>query len=311
MKRRLMLQTGLALAAPGLLASRASAAEVLRIGDQRGGLKSVMQASGQLAGTEGRFTWSIFAAAAPLLEALNADALDAGGVGDAPFAFARAAGAPVKAIGATRSSGASTALLVRGDAPYRSFADLKGKTIGTGRGSVGHFLVMAARAQAGLAPGDIRLAFLQPSDGKPALINGSIDAWSTWSQYVFLALKQDDARILIDGRGLMSGLSYTLATERAIAAKRELLMDFNRRAVAAQRWGLGHVDEYAAIWSRETGVPLDVSRQTLQARGFSPVDIDDGLVQDQQRTVELYAREQVLPKSYDVSSAFDRSFNVL
>jgi sulfonate transport system substrate-binding protein len=299
------------LAAPVIVTRRAKAAEVLRIGDQRGGLKSVMQVSGQLTGTDDRFTWSIFAAAAPLLEALNAGALDVGGVGDAPFAFARSAGAPVKAIGATRSSGASTALLVRGDAPYRSFADLKGKTIGTGRGSVGHFLVMAARARAGLAPGDIHLVFLQPSDGKPALINGSIDAWSTWSQYVYLAVKQDNARILIDGRGLMSGLSYTLATESAIGAKRELLMDFNRRVVAAQRWGLEHVDAYAEIWSRETGVPLDVSKQTLQARGFTPVNIDDDLVRDQQKTVDLYARELVLPKPYDVSPAFDRSFNVL
>ena len=311
MKRRPLLHAGLGLALPALLPGRARAATLLRIGDQRGGLKSVMQAAGQLAGTEDRFTWSIFAAAAPLVEALNADALDVGGVGDAPFAFARGAGAMVKAIGATRSSGASTALVVRGDAPYRSFADLKGKTIGTGRGSVGHFLVMAARAQAGLGPSDIRLAFLQPSDGKPALINGAIDAWSTWSQYVFLALKQDNARILIDGRGLMSGLSYTVATETAIAAKRALLLDFNRRAVAAQRWGLEHVDDYAAIWSRETGVPVDVSKQTLEARGFAPVNIDDQVVADQQRTVDLYAQERVLPNRYDVAPAFDRSFNVL
>jgi sulfonate transport system substrate-binding protein len=309
MNRRHFLQAAPGLAAPFLLVRRAKAAEVLRIGDQRGGLKSVMQASGQLAGTDDRFAWNIFGAAAPLLEALNADALDVGGIGDAPFAFARGAGALVKAIGATRSSGASTALLVRSDAPYRSFADLKGKTIGTGRGSVGHFLVMAARARAGLGPGDIRLAFLQPSDGKPALANGSIDGWATWSQYVFLAVKQDNARIVIDGRGLMSGLSYTLATEKAIDAKRELLLDFTRRAVIAQRWGLEHLDAYASIWSRETGVPVDVSRLTLEARGFKPVRIDDTVVRDQQNTVDLYAQERVLPRRYDVSEAFDRSFN--
>ena len=41
-------------------------------GDQKGGAKSLMTASGLLAGIEHMIEWNIFAAAAPLLEALNA-----------------------------------------------------------------------------------------------------------------------------------------------------------------------------------------------------------------------------------------------
>ena len=140
-----------------------------------------------------------------------------------------------------------------------------------------HHVVVAQRMghgavdlRRGPGAGGIHPAFLQPSNGKPAAINRSIDAWSTWHQHVFLALRQDNARILIDGPGLMSGLSYTLAIKAPVAAKRQLLTDLNRRAVAARRWGLEHVDEYAAIWSRETGVPPDVSTLTLQARVDPP-----------------------------------------
>jgi sulfonate transport system substrate-binding protein len=195
----------------GLLAAgtrQSIASPMLRVGDQKGGAKSLMTASGVLTGIDHLIEWNIFAAAAPLLEALNAGAIDCGGVGDAPFAFARAAGVRAKVIAATRSSGASTALLVPATSKALTFADLKGRTIGTGKGSVGHFLVLAAREKAGLSANDINLAFLSPADAKAAFVSGAIDAWSTWGPYVYLATNQNKARILMDGQGLMSGLSY-------------------------------------------------------------------------------------------------------
>jgi sulfonate transport system substrate-binding protein len=299
--RRAVLATGLAM--PFV----ARAATTLRIGDQRGGLKSVMQAADVL--QDAPFGWSVFPAASPLLEALNADAIDCGGVGDAPFAFAHASGSPIKIFAATRSTGASTAMLVHAGSPYQNFADLKGKTIATAKGSVGHYLVVAARDKAGLKPSDITIAFLSPADAGSAFANNSVDAWATWSQYVYLALAHGDARILLDGKGLMSGLSYEVATTKAIAEKHDLIADFKRRLERALRWGLAHPDEYAAAWSKETGVPLDVSKQTLKARGFTPAPIDQTVIDDQTRTVSLYVRERVLPKQTDVASGFDRSFS--
>ncbi len=301
------------LAALGLSAAfarPARASPVLQLGDQKGGTRSLMTASGVLDDAEIPIDWNIFAAAAPLLEALNAGVIDCGGVGDAPFAFARAAGVRAKIIAATRSSGSSTALLVPAKSTAQSFADMKGRSIGTGRGSVGHYLVVAARERAGLAPADIRLVFLSPADAKAAFVSGAIDAWSTWSQYVYLAVAQDKARILLDGQGLMSGLSYYVATERAIAEKRDLLKAFTRRLRAALIWGLANVDAYAAAWANETGVPYEVSRETLKARGFEPAPIDAQMIADQQHTVDLYVREGVLPGRYDASAGFDASFNV-
>ena len=305
LNRRTFALTGLSAA----LAPSARANTILRIGDQKGGIKSLMTAAGTLAGIETRIEWYLFAAAAPLLEALNAGAIDCGGVGDAPFAFARAAGIRAKIVAATRSSGASTSLLVRKDAPYRTFADLKGRTIGTGKGSVGHFLAIAARDQAGLAPTDINFAFLAPADAQAAFAASAIDAWSTWSQYVYLALAQNDARILLDGKSLMSGLSYTVATDQAIAGKRDTLRLYLQRMNTALRWGLRNTDPYATAWAAETGVPFEVARQTLLAQRFAPAPINPAMVADQQHTVDLYANEHVLPTRYDTASAFDSQLN--
>ena len=310
MKRRRMLRRHLLASTVGVaLARQASGASTLRIGDQKGGYKSLMEASGAFRDIEHRIEWVPFVAAAPLLEALNAGAIDCGGVGDAPFAFARAAGLRAKAIVATRSPATSTAVLVTAGSTGATFSDLKGRTIGTGKGSVGHFLVVAARDRAGLSPKDVNVAFLAPADAKAAFVGGSIDAWSTWSQYVWLAVAQNSARVLIDGQGLMSGLSYFVASERAIGEKRDVLGSFTERLRVALGWGLEHVDAYAEAWAKEISVPYIVARQTLLARGFAPVAIDAGVVADQQRTINLYAREHVLPASYDAAQAFDVSFN--
>jgi sulfonate transport system substrate-binding protein len=304
--RRLVLSAGLS----ATWTQRGKASPILRVGDQKGGAKSLMTASGALTGIDHLIEWNIFAAAAPLLEALNAGAIDCGGVGDAPFAFARAAGVRAKVIAATRSSGASTALLVPGTSAARTFADLKGRTIGTGKGSVGHFLVLAARKAAGLSASDINLAFLSPADAKAAFVSGAIDAWSTWGPYVYLAVDQNNARILLDGQGLMSGLSYEVAAERAIAEKRDLLRIFSDRLEKALHWGLANVDAYATAWSNETGVPYEVSRQTLLVRGFEPAPIDARMIADQQHTVDVYFENSVLPIRYDAATGFDASFNL-
>src|ERR1700758_60338 len=121
-----------ALFVAGLLLSAiasGSAQTTLRVGDQKGNSQAVMEAAGVLKDVPYKIEWKEFAAAAPLLEALGAGALDSGLVGDAPFTFAAAANVPVKAIGAIRQTGDGLAVLVPKDSTIKTFDDLKGKKI--------------------------------------------------------------------------------------------------------------------------------------------------------------------------------------
>ena len=54
----------------------------LRVGSQRGGLQSLLEASGQARDLPYRIEWSEWQAAQPILEALNAGAVDIGSMGD-------------------------------------------------------------------------------------------------------------------------------------------------------------------------------------------------------------------------------------
>jgi sulfonate transport system substrate-binding protein len=144
----------------------------LKVGSQRGGTKAILIASGALEGAPYKIEWSEFAAAQPLLEAVAAGAVDLGEAGDAPFLFAYAGGSSIKAVQAGKSGGSATALLVRKDAPIRSVADLRGKKIATGRGSIGHYLLLRLLEEAELKPTDVQIVFLSPGDAKAAFSSG-------------------------------------------------------------------------------------------------------------------------------------------
>jgi len=186
---------GIAITASALAAD----AVTLRVGDQKGGNRSLLEIAGLAGDLPYQIEWSEFPAAAPILEALNAGALDVGYTGDLAFLTVYAAGAPIKAIGGTRADARTQAILVRQDSPIKTAADLKGKRLAGTRGGWGQFLIDATLEKAGHGIGDATFAPLGPVDAKIALVAGSIDGWAVWEPYVSYATLKDHARIVADG----------------------------------------------------------------------------------------------------------------
>src|SRR6266403_4722931 len=242
----------------------AAAQTTLRVGDQKGNSQAVMEAAGVLKDVPYRIEWKEFAAAAPLLEALNAGAIETGLVGDAPFTFAAASNASVKAIAAIRQSREGLAILVPETSAIQSFDDLRGKKIATGRGSIGHQLILAALESKGWKVSDVQIAFLAPSDAKIAYMQGSVDAWSTWEPYVSQEEVLFQSRRVITAEGITPGLGFQVATPNAIRDKRPELEDFVRRLTAARAWSLTNVSAYAQTWGRLMNSPPAVPLNWLR-----------------------------------------------
>jgi len=309
---RRQLIAGLALG--GLAASLAACAKgggqpVLKVGSQRGGTKAVLLASGALEGAPYRIEWSEFPAAAPLLEALSAGAVDLGEAGDAPFLFAYAGGARIKAVQAGKSGGGGTAILVRKDSPIGTPADLRGRKIATGRGSIGHYLLLRVLENAGLKPADVTLVYLTPGDAKAAFTAGSIDAWVTWGSYIALARLHDAARILADGTGVISGFGYEAASERAIADKRPQVEDFLRRLAKARRWAAANPEAFAKVLSRETGLSDEIALYTVRNYRLLPTPIGQDSVTEATAVLDRFRAAGAITSSRDPAGAFDASFN--
>lgn len=286
----------------------ARAETVLRIGDQVGGVQSLLEASHGLDGAPYRVEFSQFPAAAPLLEALNADALDIGYTGDVPFLFAYAAGVPIRVIGALHYQAIDNSLLVPGASPVHSVADLKGKRIAVNKGGNGHFLALALLEHAKIDPKDVTLLYLGPSDAKAAFASGAVDAWAVWDPYVALA-EAGGARIVADSTGVFPSNSFEEARVDAIATKRDAIQDFHDRVQRARLWALDHVGETAAVLSRLTKIPLAVTTVQLGRDKPTPIPVDEALRASTQGEADLFHRNRVLPKPADLSQAFDPSFS--
>jgi len=306
--RRLVLiplLANLAVVALGLAACQPKAASdapmVLKIASQKGGTKSLMLAAHALDGAPYRVEWSEFPSAQALLEAL----------GGAPFVFAYAAGSKIRAVAATRAAagGASTAILVPDGSSVRTAADLRGRRIATGRGSVGHYLLLRVLEREGLTPKDVSVVYLNPGDAKAAFASGAVDAWATWGAYVRLAELDNHARVLADGQGLLHGIGFEAATDTAIANKRVALADFLHRLATAERWEKTHTAEYAQVLARETGLPPDVALYVATRARGEPTAIDAGVVAEERDTLSHFVRAGVIPSAPDITGALDSSFN--
>ena len=287
----------------------AGAQTVLRVGDQKGNAQAVMEAAGVLKDVPYKVEWKEFVAAAPLLEALGAGAIDTGLVGDAPFTFAAAANVPVKAITAIRQSREGLAILVPENSLIRSFDDLRGKKIATGRGSIGHQLILAALEAKGWTTNEVQLVFLAPSDAKLAYSQGSVDAWSTWEPYVSQEEVLFKSRTVITGEGLTPGLSFTVATPSAIRDKRDALVDFVKRLTAARAWSQSHVEGYAETWGKLMNIPPAVAVNWLSRAKITIAPIDDAVIADEQKTIDLYFRAGLIKQKLDAGAIVDRSFS--
>ncbi|CAI8758573.1 sulfonate transport system substrate-binding protein [Pseudomonas chlororaphis] len=302
----LLLAVAFALAAP----AQAADLQPLRVANQKSTIKVLLEVSGELKDVPYEIQFSEFPAAAPLGEALNAGAVDIGGLGDAPYVFALGAGAPLKVVSIVHAEGRyTTAILAPRDSPLNDARDLKGKRIVTTCGSIGHFLAIKALRSVGLSTRDVQFIYLLPSESRILLDNGSADAWSTWAPYTTIATTQSQAKVLVSGDNLLSNHLYLAATRQAITDKRQQLEDFVARVDRAYRWTNAHPQEFAAAQAQVTGLPLAVHLAVAQATHMQPVAIDDQVIGGLQTTADIYREEGILSRPIDVSQGFDKSFN--
>lgn len=285
---------------------------VLRVGDQKAGSKALLAAAGLLDGTSYKIDWKEFTSGPPLLEALNAGAVDIGGVGDTPPIFAAAAGSKITLVAATYSNPTGAAILVPKDSPITSPAQLKGKKVALAKGSSANAHLLNVLSRAGLSFADITPAYLQPADALAAFSSNSIDAWAIWDPYTALAQERTGARILVDGTGgLQSGLGFQVASPAALAdtEKQAALRDYLDRLARARAWVRTHNDQWSAAWSKEAGIPVSVAKTAVQRADARSVPIDDKLVTAEQSTADGFAKAGLIPKSIDVAAIADRRFN--
>ncbi|MFD3995191.1 ABC transporter substrate-binding protein [Streptomyces sp. NPDC058583] len=286
---------------------------VLNVGDQKGGAEALLRAAGELDDLPYRVTWSTFTSGPPLLEAVNAKAVDIGSVGNTPPVFAAGADSKITVVSATHGDSAGEAILVAKDSPLRSTRDLKGKKVAVAQGSSAHFQLISSLTRAGLKLADVQITLLQPADALAAFTSGKVDAWAVWDPYTSQVLLSGKGRVLADGRGLVNGLGFQVAAPSALAdpAKAKAIGDFVERLRRAQDWVFDHPDVWAKVWAKETGLPYEVALAAVKRSNGTriPVALDDAAVASEQKIADTFAALGLIPRTFRFADYVDTRFN--
>ncbi|MFF0744765.1 ABC transporter substrate-binding protein [Streptomyces sp. NPDC004111] len=285
----------------------------LNVGDQKGGSEAILRAAGELKDLSYKIKWSTFTSGPPLLEAVNAKAVDVGGVGNTPPVFAAGSGSKIRVVGASHGSSAGEAVVVPKGSPLRRPADLKGRSVAVAQGSSAHYQLIASLKKAGLGIGDVQLKFLQPADALAAFSRGKVDAWAVWDPYTAQVLRTPGTRVLATGEGVTNGLSFQVASPGALddTAKSKAIGDYLARLERAQAWVFKHPEEWAKVWAKETGLPYEVALDAVK-RSYGtrvPVAVDDAAVASEQRIADTFAELKLIPRKFAFKDFVDKRFN--
>lgn len=262
----------------------------LRIGYQRNGVWPLLKAKGVL---EKKFpnikvSWAVFPAGPQLLEALNAGAIDIGSTGDTPPIFAQAAGTPLVYVAQVAGSGAGSAVLVPENSPLKTLADLKAKKVAFQKASSSHLLIVRALEKAGLTYKDITPVFLAPSEARAAFQSGSIDAWVIWDPFRASAIKELNARALVEGQDVSKLRSFIEGSKNFVKDYPDTVRAVVDEVRTWQAWIYQNQDEYAEILSKETGLAVDVIKFSLRSEVVEYLWLDDAGIEYQQKVADIF-----------------------
>lgn len=293
------------LALPG--AAVAQEKNVLRIGFQKYGTLPLLKARGtldkRLAAQGIEVQWREFPAGPQLLEGLNVGSVDFGTVGEAPPIFAQAANANLVYVANEPPAPAGEAIILPKDSTIKSVAELKGKKIALNKGSNVHYLLVKALEKAGVAYQDVQTIYLPPADARAAFERGSVDAWVIWDPFLAAAEKQIGARVLVDGKGLVSNHQFYLAS-RPYAEKYPAIVKILIEELAkTDEWSARNLKEVTAILAPQLGLEPAVVELAASRLSYGIKPISETVLVEQQKIADVFSNLKLIPKKIVIKDA--------
>lgn len=285
----------------------------LNVGDQKGGSEAILRAAGELKNLDYKIKWSTFTSGPPLLEAVNAKAVDIGGVGNTPPVFAAGAGSKITVVAAFHGTSKGDAILVPNDSKLTEPQQLKGRSIAVAQGSSANYQLVASLKAAGLSLSDVKVKYLQPADALAAFTAGKVDAWAVWDPYTSQILQAKQGRVLTTGEGITNGLTFQVAAPSALkdAKKVAAIKDYLDRLRRATAWVYDHQEEWAKVWAKDTGLPYDVALASVKRTNASRISVavDKPLIASEQQIADAFTELKLIPNKVDFGDFVDTRYN--
>jgi sulfonate transport system substrate-binding protein len=316
--RRALLGGAGSLAVAGVLAGCGKGSGdlsdvTLRVATYRGNIDSFFDKAGQ-GNTPYKVESSQFAGGNLITEAINARAIDIGGMSEIPPIFVANARRLLRIVAVLEADVNNQVVLVPKGSAIDHPKDLKGKRVGYVRATTSHYMLLHILKEQGLSWTDITPVALTPQDGLAAFQRGSLDAWVIYGVIVYLA-RQDGARVLTTGQDILSG-NYVVSTSTDVlgdSAKKKAAADYLERYRAVIAWTEADPERWFRERSEATGISADFYRQEYQERSkpTSLKPVSEAAIKSEQAVADGFTEAGVLPAKVDVRPLWDDSFGEL
>ena len=246
----------------------------------------------------------------PLVQAATAGDVDLGYVGTVPPITGAAKQFGFKIVATQHGADPTKAaenIIVGKDSPIQTLSDLRGKKIAIPQGSSAHGLALLALKSVGLTPNDVELVYLSPAAGATAFNTGKVDAWSIWNPQSAIAVK-DGARIVAKGLPPIDQVNnYYVATDKSLTdpVRRAALADVLTRVARIFDWAQKNPDQYAKAIAKETGVPLEDAKATVDAYPFKVTQVLPEDIKAEQDLSDAFLQAGEIKKPVDVAGITD------
>ena len=209
-------------------------------------------------------------------EALRAEAIDVGSTAGSAALLARANGSPIKTI-SLYSQPEWSALVAAEGSEITEVSDLEGRSVAATKGTDPYFFLIQALDEAGVDPSSVTVQNLQHADGRAALENGSVDAWSGLDP-IMAGAEQAGAELFYRNVDFNT-YGFLNATESFLEESPELAQTVVDVYEQARTWALENPEETAQILAEVAGLEPEVARTVIEERSNLDVDPVPGQAQ--------------------------------
>jgi sulfonate transport system substrate-binding protein len=232
--------------------------------------------------------WAEFTSGPALLEALRAERLDYGFVGEAPPIFAQAASDSMIYVGYEPAQPLAEAILVPSSSAIHSLAELRGRSVALNKGSNVHYFLAKALERAHVAYAEVKVVFLPPADARAAFEKGTVDAWAIWDPYLAAAEASTAARVLATADQIAPNHQFYVSRRAFVAEHPELLELLNQQVTKTDAWIVQHRPEVAALLAAQLNIDATASARATERAAFGFRSMDDEVLASQQRIADTF-----------------------
>lgn len=175
---------------------------------------------------------------------------------EAPITAAAMARQQIAIVAKMESAGLKT--LASAASGIRKTGDLKGKKVAFTAGTGGEVYTMRLLKSAGLVASDVTLVNLRPQDMVPAMVAGSIDAYSTWEPNVANGKKiLGNGAVELDTKGIYSETFAIVVLRSYLQQNPEVVEKFLAALIDAEGWLKHNRDDAITLVAATIGMNRD------------------------------------------------------